>query len=360
MEKLKVFQVVPTLGTGGAEKFVSDLMMNFSEDVEATLVVLYPRNGFFLEKALDDKKIKVIYLNKKKGMDLGLVKDLKKLIKEYKPDVINTHLYSLSYVALATRFMRHKPLIFHTVHNLADKELTKKKQKINNFCFHHLKVHPIGISKLITKSIEENYKLSNVDTIYNGIEYQKYYCDKVDDRDIHFIHVGRFSKQKNHVTLINAMRLVVDKYNDACLYLLGDGELKVECEELVNQLHLQENIKFLGNCNNVEYYLKKAKYFVLPSNYEGNPISLLEALAAGCVSIVTPVGGVPDIVSDNINGYYVENNPQDIALIMITALQNEEKRNKMLETNKDYIKKYDMKNVCEEYEKLYKKYLKRD
>lgn len=354
MEKeLCVMQIIPNLCIGGAETFVTELALHFPTNARCIVVSLYEPNHTVLEKKLEESNVKIVFLNKKKGMDFHLLKALRKLIKQYKPDVINTHLYSLTYVVLATRFMKNKPLIFHTVHNVANKEATKNKQKLYNWFFHHQHVYPIGISNIIVDSIKERYKLKEVICIENGINYAKFKGDKLyDNRKYDFIHVGRFSYQKNHEMLIKAFSEVV-KVRSCHLYLVGQGELMPQMKELVKELDIEDNVTFFGLRSDVDALLKDSKIFILPSHYEGNPLSLLEAMSSGCATIATPVGGVKDVLKDGINGYLCENSINSLAKTMLKCLDNDEKMRKISEYNISYSAKFDIGAVAKKYYDVY-------
>lgn len=101
------------------------------------------------------------------------------------------------------------------------------------------------------------------------------------DKMMVFGNVGRLSYQKNHIFLMQAFELVVNKNPNARLLLIGTGELEQEVREQVKQLHLENNVQFLGRQTDVAGIMQAMDAFVMPSHYEGLPISALEAQAAG-------------------------------------------------------------------------------
>jgi glycosyltransferase involved in cell wall biosynthesis len=104
------------------------------------------------------------------------------------------------------------------------------------------------------------------------------------------VHVGRFASPKNHALLVEAFAQV---RADAPLYLLlvGGGELENAVREQVARLGLQERVRFLGVRADVPALLNASDLFVLSSRVEGNPLSVLEAMAAGLPVVSTAVGG---------------------------------------------------------------------
>ena len=103
-----------------------------------------------------------------------------------------------------------------------------------------------------------------------------------------------------------------DNHSDSELWLIGDGEKKIEIERYVAENNLDESVRFLGLQSNVYGYLHDADMFTLPSNYEGIPMTLIEAMGTGVPIVATVVGGVPDML-DNNNSILVNNYPIDIS-----------------------------------------------
>ncbi len=104
-------------------------------------------------------------------------------------------------------------------------------------------------------------------------------------------HVGRFSPAKNHAFLLDVFRRINQKHSDSVLLLVGDGELRAETEERAGQLRIDNNVVFTGVRSDVSDLMAAMNVFVFPSLYEGFPVTLLEAQAAG----------LPCIVSDRIS-----------------------------------------------------------
>lgn len=117
--------------------------------------------------------------------------------------------------------------------------------------------------------------------------------------------VARFSAQKGHVYLIEACRDLRLKKLAIQLWLIGRGELQEELEKNVKEMGLSETVKFLGPSNSIEMMLPALDCFVLPSLWEGMPISLLEAMACGIPVVATQTSGVDELVTNLENGLMV-------------------------------------------------------
>ncbi len=109
--------------------------------------------------------------------------------------------------------------------------------------------------------------------------------------------VGRFSKEKGHAVLIEALQR--QKPGSFSALLIGDGPLRKSVEEQVRSSHLESSVVFVGQMRDVRGYFAAADMFILPSLSEGSPNVLLEAMSAGVPIVATDVGGVAEIVSNN-------------------------------------------------------------
>jgi glycosyltransferase involved in cell wall biosynthesis len=115
--------------------------------------------------------------------------------------------------------------------------------------------------------------------------------------------VARFEPQKDHATLLRALGGLLRHSWD--LDLVGDGPLRPEMETLASSLGIQERVHFLGQRRDVDRILSQSQISVLVSNWEGFPLSILEAMRAGLPVVASGVGGVAEAVADGKTGYVV-------------------------------------------------------
>ena len=144
-------------------------------------------------------------------------------------------------------------------------------------------------------------------------------------RDI--VAVGRLNAQKNHALLIRAYAALGPVEDRLIIY--GEGEKRAELEALVSALHLEGRVLLPGLSDDVPRDIKGAKLFVMPSDYEGMPNALLEAMALGlpCISTDCPCGGPGEILENGTNGLLVPvGDEKALTAAMQTLLENEENR----------------------------------
>jgi len=133
-------------------------------------------------------------------------------------------------------------------------------------------------------NIQENIRKSQEEL---PPEYKELMQCKDETAHFNFINLGRLNRQKGQWFLIRSFRQVVDKYNNARLFILGEGDLKDELENLIHELNLDENIFILGRQENVFPFLLNSHCFILSSLWEGLPMALIEALSLNLPIIST-------------------------------------------------------------------------
>lgn len=327
---MKIIQVMPEFGLAGAEIMAENLIYNLQESGVDVIVVSFYEFHSPITERMKSKNIQIVYLNKKRGLDFSIISKLRALCQKERPNAIHTHRYVLPYVFLATIGLNIK--IVHTVHNVAEKEVPLKQQKLQYLLFRNKRIIPVAITPLVKESIEKRYKIEKrkIPMVFNGIDLNNYYQKA--DYSLHnqgvILHVGRFTDQKNHRVLIKAFRKVIMQHPDCILKLIGDGELLDDIKKLCKEYSIQDNVIFMGLRDDISKQMVDSDIFVLPSNYEGMPITLIEAMATGLPIIATAVGGVPDMLT-SMNGVLIENKCDDLAKAIELLLNSKEKRSKL-------------------------------
>lgn len=162
--------------------------------------------------------------------------------------------------------------------------------------------------------------------------------------------------------LIRAMEQITKEIPEAKLLLIGEGQDKIRLVRLVNLLGLQNSIIFIGKVphGKIPLFMAASDVFVLPSLSEGQPLTILEAMASGLPIVATSVGGIPYTIINGVNGYLVEPaNSTQLAEKIINVLKNDILREKIRESNIKCIKKFSLDKVITDLERLYLTYTKR-
>jgi len=142
--------------------------------------------------------------------------------------------------------------------------------------------------------------------------------------------VARMTWQKGHDALLAAAPRVLARYPQACLAWVGEGPERPRLEAEALALGVAGSIRFLGQREDVPALLGAADLFVLPSRFEGHPLSALEALASGLPVVGTRVCGLDEAVADGETGLLVEpDRPEELAAAILELLGDGDLRHRM-------------------------------
>ena len=313
---MKIMQVIPYFCFGGAEIMCENLTYALKNAGQEVFAVSLYHDRTPIARRMEEAGIRIVYLDKKLGLDLSMVPKLKTLIQQERPDVVHSHLNIIKYAAAAAKLAGVRKCV-HTVHSLADREAEGRVQKIiNGFYFRRGWSVPVALTPEVRNSVAEFYglPLSRVPVIYNGIDLSRCVPKTTYEtgETVTILHVGRFDVPKNHPGLLEAFRLLLETHPECRLRLVGDGELRPDMEKLAREKGIADFVEFCGMQSNVYPYLHDADIFTLPSIYEGNPMTIIEAMGTGLPIVASRVGGIPDMISDGESGLLVEPEPQSI------------------------------------------------
>ena len=310
---MKIIQLIYSLASGGAERFVVSLsneLAAMGHDVTLCMLLTAeePKNVFNRQFLSED--VKFVSLGFEQGFSWSKVRRVENFIKNLSPDMVHCHLNVIPYIF---RLSLTNPDIrfVHTLHNVAECASGYRIQKaINRWFYRHEKVVPVTISQKCNESYVDYYGLNNAKCVINGCTAPvrtEMYEDvvkevealKTDIKTPVFIHVARFHPYKNQQLLIESFNRLDSMGVDFVLLVVGDG-YESEGRFLIDMAC--EKIHFLGLKGNVTDYLLCSDAFCLTSLNEGMPISLLESLSCGLVPICTNAGGIPDVIEDGKTG----------------------------------------------------------
>lgn len=368
---MKILQIIPNLMTGGAERFVVDLCNNFYEKKhDVTLILFFSddnKEQLLLQQL--NEHIKVVFLNKKPGFDASIFKKLYNAIKQAAPEIIHTHTGGFTYLAPLTFFFTTKIPVFHTIHNDAFKETEGKAgYALRKFFFRRKNIHPVTISNESRDSFFKAYPGEHQDMIYNGRTPEKpsalaagaaLEIDGLKENAATrvFLFIGRLTSVKNPQLLIRSFKRLKKEGANATLVLLGRAA-EDDIYHNVLQEQGKDGIYYLGEKSNVLDYMYQGNFLCISSEYEGLPISLIEAFSAGLVPVSTPVGGIPELIKDF--GYLsasVDNDTDYFNVLKAAySLSAGELEIKSGQVRQEYAQKFTMDICTDAYTTLYQKY----
>lgn len=160
------------------------------------------------------------------------------------------------------------------------------------------------------------------------------------ERPYDLVYIGRFEREKGISKLAYALTRLAEQRPDVRVQLIGDGSLRDEVEHILRDGDATEQVDLAGWVDHEEVpnHLAESRLLVLPSESEGVPKTILEAMACGTVPVATPVGGVPDVVTDYETGILLaDNDPETIARTLDQALDRDD-LDRMATCGREYIR----------------------
>lgn len=318
----RVLYIIATLPIGGAEEHLKTVVANIDSYGFKPTVCCIGEKGLIGEE-IESLGVEVITLGrmKGKGFDPRIIKGLMALIKEREIDIIHTHLYHANMYGRAAALAARVPVVA-TEHNVY--KSYKKKRSVINRLLAKRTDSMIAVSMAVKDEIckRDSIDPAKVEVIYNGIEVERFKVPDAEEKRRAKVALGlepdiivagtisRLSKQKGHTYLLRAFADLTRSFPELKLLVVGSGPLEDELKSQAEKLGLSESVIFTGARRDVPEILKALDIFVMPSLWEGFPVSLLEAFATGLPVVVSPVGGVVDAVKDRVSGLYVE--PEDV------------------------------------------------
>lgn len=315
---MRILEVLFTLQSGGAERFVVDLSNELSKTNEVILLTLKndnidEENRKFYKFDLSDR-VKYVNLGLADGFSLQSQWRVYKIMKELRPDVVHLNAKSMAQFCILPIYLLNKRMrFFQTIHNDLHNGYDGG---FNKFVFQTLgrtnRMKFIALSDKNYNDMTSYYPESEFRCIVNGRSpivktmlfdsvkqevdaYRKTKHTKI------FLHVARFNEQKNQSLLIKAFNVLDNRNIDAQLLIIGAGFESVNGQRLLNEC--SKNTHFLGTRKNISDYMLNADVFCMSSIFEGMPITLLEASLAGVPCVSTPVCGSVDLIKEGQNGY---------------------------------------------------------
>jgi glycosyltransferase involved in cell wall biosynthesis len=244
-------------------------------------------------------------------VDLRAVRDLRRSIRRFRPDLVSTHSTKAGLVGRLAARLEGVPVLF-TAHGWAFTEGAPRRRIYRTVerVLQRLTNRIICVSDYDRQlAVRSGFDPNRLVTIHNGMpdlveepdEEERAPIEALPDARTRAVMVARFSRQKDHALLLQA----ASDIPDLDLVFLGQGELEGEIRTLAEDLGMGGRVHFLGYSRYVPWILSKMDLFCLISNYEGFPRSTIEAMARGLPVVVSDVGGAAEAVEDGVNGFVI-------------------------------------------------------
>ena len=357
---MRVLHVITMLDTGGAERLMVDLLPSLQEydDIEVELL-LHNGTDTPFKHELKQRGVKISQLGFGDIVNYVWsvykpqnVLKLRKYINEF--DIIHTHNTACQfYVPMAKYLFGSNAKLVTTEHNSTNRRRTKKWFKPIDRWMYNQYDRIICISDQTCRNLIEYIgPKDSITTIYNGIEISRFLRPiKVIKEKNQFIitMVAGFRVQKDHVTLLKAMKRLPKRYQ---LRLVGRGVTEERLKDICSNMGLNGQVSFLGLRTDIQEILEQSDVIVLSSHWEGLSLSSIEGMASGRPFVASDVDGLREIVS-GAGILFPHGDDKALADSIMKLCEHPEYYYEVAQACQNRARKYDISEMANAYYGLY-------
>lgn len=368
--KINILFVLPNFDTGGSERLVIDIIKNMDKDRFS------PSLAVFFSGEYEKEFIKLgvpFYVIHKDGLrsKVSVILYLKRILREQKIDIVNTHHTSPLIQGFLPFKILSKSILIHTEHTRLDYD---KRISAKILFFEKLILKKadmvVGISKEVCEYFEKILMVpkNKIEMIRNGVDLTKFHMKNF-DREAYRMKLGfkkddlivgtfaNFRPQKNHVNLIRAITILnQSRLNKIKFIMCGSGPTEAYIKNISSELNIQDNVIFMGTRFDIPELMNILDAYCLPSDYEGLPLSVLEAMAAERPVIATNVSGNNEVVIHGETGLLIKpNSPEDLSVGIRELMENKDLRQRLGRNGYDRAREFSFEGMIKKYEELFSK-----
>lgn len=331
---MKILTIITKSERGGAQIHVLDLLRMLREG--ATPILVCGDDGFLTMEA------------RKLGVEVHIVPDLihpirpvqdaravvaiVRLVNRIRPDVIHSHTAKAGLVGRLAGMLTRTPS-FYTVHSWsfvgANSALLRT---LAIWIERAMRVCGGTVIEVCHSNFQLARRMGVVNAkahvaVWNGMPDTSHRAQHKARGPVRLFMAARFVEQKDHASLLQALAGIDVPWQ---LTLAGAGPLRPDMERLSSQLGLGDRVEFIGDIGGIDRLMAVSDILVLSTCYESLPLSIIEGMRAGLPVIATNVGGIPELVSDGVNGYLAPaGNPAGLREVLLRLIESPEERSRM-------------------------------
>lgn len=315
---IRVLQIGMHDKIGGVETYLMNYYRNVNKNiVQFDFISTFERLCF--EDEINQLGGRIYKLPSEKKHPIKYFNMLKNIIKDNKYEIVHINMLSAANIlpVIASKIVNVKHIIVHSHNSNTPSGFIRKFLNFINRPLLKLATEYWACSKMAGNWLFGNK--SKIKIIYNAVDYDKFKYSETYKKEIQnkyniqnkyvLGHVGRFSYQKNHEFLLEFFYEYQKVEKNSILMLIGSGELENSVKNKVKFYGIENKVLFVGNVKDVEKYMSAMDIFVLPSRFEGLPVTGIEA----------QVNGLPCLFSTNIsrevaissNAFFIDNNVEE-------------------------------------------------
>lgn len=360
---VRVCALITELGIGGAQKVMADVLTHLPQDRYRVLAVCIYNPGETGE-ALRRAGIQVVDLAMRSKTDITVAGRLLRLLRSFRPDILHTHMFHANLLGRLVGRLAGVPLVISTEHTMGQEGSVRR---VLNRWTSPLAGRVVAVSQSVGDFAVERIRIDpgRVVVIPNGIDLRRYQTGP-DPREARAKlglpvegpvvgSVGTLRPVKGFDILLQAFARLAPHWPGAHLLIVGDGPEMKKLRALADILGLCDRVHFTGARTDVEQLLPALDVFVCPSHWEGLPLAVVEAMAAGLPVVATRVSSLTEVVAEGVTGLIVPPaDPAALAHSLETLLEDPELRRRMGAAGRQRAQDhYTLERMVSQTEELY-------
>ncbi len=367
-EKIKILFFVNSTVRAGVEEHVLSIIERLDRTrFEVSLACPSKLiDAMRTELAATDTELYPVHITSWKQLDR--VRGLRSFIKKKRIDIVHSHMFISSFFVSPIARVSGVPVIIDTAHGREAWRTGRIGRSfiVDRFVSRFID-RVIAVSEATGRYLIEDKGVSaeKVIVIQNGRDLSRFDPGSKNETsrksvglgEDEFIVtvVGRLETQKGHVYFFDALPAIFEKHSNLKALIVGDGSLCDELKEQCERLGISEKVVFAGFIEDVPGVLALSDIVVLPSLYEGLPLTAIEASAMARPVVATRVDGTPEVILDGKTGILVEpRDPEGLRDAILELVEDEEKRRVYGETGREVvIEKFSLDKQIEKTVALY-------
>lgn len=359
----KVLFIISSLGAGGAEKICTTLLNYLCISYQCDLIVISGSTSAYEI----DRRVNVIFLNKKKGN----IKTLEKILtiiknvssinqfierkeKDGKPySLITAHLNMAYILSLFLKKRRHIMYIFHNPQSHNNMSVSLPYRTLFRCLFQNKKIGVVSTG--IQDELVQKYgiKKNNIRVLWNPVDITLIKEESIklfSKRRPYILGIGRLTSSKRFDRMIDVYK-TGELYRKFDLIICGDGELKDKLENKIKQLGMEKYVFLLGFQRNPYVWMKNAELMLLTSDYEALPMCIIEGLAVGTKIVCADCDyGPRELLVDDLARFLVK--PIDSVSQYLTCINNALQLYPKVQSF--YVERFSIEKISQRYFEVYR------
>lgn len=291
-EPVRVLHIIGGMYPGGMENFIMNLYRNIDRNEIQFDFIIHQKKENDYTGEIEELGGRVYLLPRLTRKPLSNLSEIYRLVKkEHYPVVVRHTANALVAPQLLAAKWAGAVTVCHS-HSETDPQI--RLHRLGQIILRHAADFRFACSP---KAGEWMFGTQSFEVVHNAIDIQKfaYQKEKADRirREFHlegkhvYGNVANFAECKNHAYLLEIYRAIVNRDPDAVCFCLGEGDLRPQIEDRIRELHLEKNVILTGIRSDVENFMSCMNVLIFPSIFEGLPLTLIEAQAAGLPALIS-------------------------------------------------------------------------